>query len=107
MTATDTEIANESVDLLSQLIRNECVNDGTPESGFESRSADLLADYLEGNGVGIETFESHPGRTSRVARTQGPDPATPTRCLLGHTPLMPAHPTGRQQAPVAGECPPR
>ncbi|MDQ1447697.1 MAG: hypothetical protein QOC79_668, partial [Actinomycetota bacterium] len=40
MTATDTQLANESVDLLSQLIRNECVNDGTPESGHESRSVD-------------------------------------------------------------------
>ena len=38
-TETDT-IAGDSVDLLSQLIRNQCVNDGTPDSGFESRSVD-------------------------------------------------------------------
>ena len=39
--STDSDtIAGESVDLLSQLIRNQCVNDGTADSGFESRSVD-------------------------------------------------------------------
>ncbi len=74
MTATDTELANESVDLLSQLIRNECVNDGTPESGFESRSADLLAQYLGDSGLDLERYEAQPGRENLVARIEGTDP---------------------------------
>jgi len=32
----------EATDLLQQLIRNACVNDGTPASGHELRSVDLL-----------------------------------------------------------------
>jgi hypothetical protein len=31
--------------------RNECVNDGTPESVGERRNADLLQTYLEGAGL--------------------------------------------------------
>jgi len=83
MTATDTEVANESVDLLSQLIRNECVNDGTPESGFESRSADLLAQYLGDSGLDLvadlpgvrlglpahgHPFDDVPGRVDAIKR---------------------------------------
>ena len=37
----------ETTDLLQHLIRNECVNDGTPASGHEIRSADTLASYLQ------------------------------------------------------------
>ena len=33
MLLDDATLAKESADLLSHLIRNECVNDGTPESG--------------------------------------------------------------------------
>ena len=36
----------EVTDLLQQLIRNECVNDGTATSGNESRSVDTLSQYL-------------------------------------------------------------
>ena len=43
----------EVTDLLQQLIRNACVNDGTPESGQEVRSADLLQTYLEGPGCDL------------------------------------------------------
>ena len=51
--ATATERTAETVELLQALIRNECVNDGTPESGQEVRNADLLATYLEGTGLDL------------------------------------------------------
>ena len=41
------QLTNDTVELLQALIRNQCVNDGTPESGFEDRSAKLLRDELE------------------------------------------------------------
>jgi len=48
------DVTPEVTDLLQHLIRNACVNDGTLESGNESRSADLLEAYLSGSGVDIE-----------------------------------------------------
>src|SRR3954451_2167276 len=103
MTATDAEIANESVDLLSQLIRNECVNDGTPESGFESRSVDLLAQYLGNSGLDLERYVAQPGRENLVARIEGSDPTAPTLLLMGHTDVVPANPDGWQRDPFGGE----
>ncbi|HEY5076493.1 MAG TPA: M20/M25/M40 family metallo-hydrolase, partial [Acidimicrobiia bacterium] len=103
MTATDTELANESVDLLSQLIRNECVNDGTPESGHESRSVDLLAQYLGDTGLDLERYVARPGRENLVARIEGTDPTAPTLLLMGHTDVVPANPDGWRRDPFGGE----
>ena len=58
-------------DLLQQLIRNQCVNDGTGASGQEARNADLIAAYFEGSGLPMERYESAPGRGSLVARLEG------------------------------------
>jgi acetylornithine deacetylase/succinyl-diaminopimelate desuccinylase-like protein len=98
-----TEIAAEVTDLLQRLIRNGCVNDGTPDSGQEIRSAELLAAHLHGCGVEMETFESLPGRTSLVARLPGTDPAAPTLLLMGHTDVVPVDPEGWQRDPLGGE----
>lgn len=43
-----------TLELLQILIRNGCVNDGSPDSGGESRNADAIAAVLEGPGVDIE-----------------------------------------------------
>ena len=92
-----------TVELLQALIRNECVNDGTPESGGETRNAELLGGFMEGNGVGIEHFESLPGRGSVVARIEGSDPSAPTLCLMGHTDVVPVNPDGWSRDPFGGE----
>jgi acetylornithine deacetylase/succinyl-diaminopimelate desuccinylase-like protein len=97
------EIAAEVTDLLQRLIRNGCINDGTPDSGQEIRNAQLLADHLHGCGVEMETFESHPGRTSLLARLEGIDPTAPTLMLMGHTDVVPADPEGWQRDPLGGE----
>ncbi|HEX2738118.1 MAG TPA: peptidase M20 family protein, partial [Acidimicrobiia bacterium] len=68
----------EATDLLQQLIRNQCVNDGTLASGDEVRSVDLLAQYLGDTGLDIERFEPQPGRGSLVARIEGTDPDAPS-----------------------------
>jgi acetylornithine deacetylase/succinyl-diaminopimelate desuccinylase-like protein len=90
-------------DLLQQLIRNACVNDGTAESGHEERSTDLLATYLEGSSLDIETFEPEPGRASLVARLEGRDPDAPTLLLMGHTDVVPVNPDGWDRDPFGGE----
>ena len=92
-----------TVELLQALIRNECVNDGTPESGGETRNAELLGGFMEGNGVGIEHFESLPGRGLVVARIEGSDPSAPTLCLMGHTDVVPVNPDGWSRDPFGGE----
>ncbi len=97
------EIAAEVTDLLQRLIRNGCINDGTPDSGQEVRNAEMLAAHLHGCGVEMETFESHPGRTSMLARLQGSDSSAPTLMLMGHTDVVPVDRDGWQRDPLGGE----
>ena len=103
MTSDDAAIAKESSDLLVHLIRNACVNDGTPESGFESRSTDVLAEYLGDTGLDIERYTAQPGRENLVARIEGSDPKAPTLLLMGHTDVVPVNPDGWRRDPFAGE----
>lgn len=93
----------EATDLLQHLIRNRCVNDGSPTSGHEERNADLLESYLEGSGAELQTFEPRPGRKSLVARIEGSDPSAPSLTLLGHTDVVPANPDDWQHDPFGGE----
>ena len=96
-------LTGETVELLQALIRNQCVNDGTPESGHEVRSAELLRNELEGYGVDFELFETEPGRVSLVARYEGTDPDAPDLCLCAHTDVVPANPDGWTNDPFGGE----
>ena len=41
------DLTGATVELLQTLIRNRCVNDGTAESGYETRNADVLQSYVE------------------------------------------------------------
>jgi acetylornithine deacetylase/succinyl-diaminopimelate desuccinylase-like protein len=99
---TDT-VVSEVTELLQQLIRNQCVNDGRVESGEEVRSADLLRGYLEGSGLDLVQYEPEPGRASLVARIEGSDPSAPTLCLMGHTDVVPVTPSGWSRDPFGGE----
>lgn len=91
------------VPLLQQMIRNQCVNDGTDGSGHETRSVDLLRSELEGDGADFEEFEPVPGRTSLVGRIEGSDPHAPSLCLLGHTDVVPANPDTWSRDPFGGD----
>ncbi|MET0146381.1 MAG: M20/M25/M40 family metallo-hydrolase [Ilumatobacteraceae bacterium] len=104
MTNADIDsFSGPTTELLQALIRNRCVNDGTPDSGGELRNADLLQTYLEGAGLDVERFENRPGRTSIVARIEGTDPTAPTLCLMGHTDVVPVNPDGWSNDPFGGE----
>ena len=94
---------NQPVDLLQTMIRNACVNDGTPESGQEVRNADVLQTFLEGAGLDLQRYEPTPGRTSLVARIEGSDPTAPSLCLMGHTDVVPVNPDGWDRDPFGGE----
>ena len=97
------ELVEEVTDLLQQLIRNACVNDGHPESGQEQRSVDLLQSYLEGTGADLQRYESAPGRASLVARIEGTDPKAPSLLLMGHTDVVPVNADRWRRDPFAGE----
>ena len=96
-------LTGETVELLQTMIRNACVNDGTPESGEETRNADTLQHFFEGAGLDTQRFESIPGRGSIVARIEGSDPDAPSLCLMGHTDVVPVSPDGWTNDPFGGE----
>jgi acetylornithine deacetylase/succinyl-diaminopimelate desuccinylase-like protein len=94
---------NEVTELVQQLIRNRCVNDGASDSGQEARNAELLESYLEGPGIETQRCTSAPGRSSLIARIEGTDPEAPTLCLLGHTDVVPVNEARWDNDPFAGE----
>jgi acetylornithine deacetylase/succinyl-diaminopimelate desuccinylase-like protein len=94
---------NGTVELLQAMIRNACVNDGSPASGHETRNADTLANFLDGSGLDVERYESAPGRGSIVGRIEGSDPAAPTLLLLGHTDVVPVTEANWSQDPFGGD----
>jgi acetylornithine deacetylase/succinyl-diaminopimelate desuccinylase-like protein len=97
------DLTGDTVELLQTLIRNECVNDGTAESGHETRNSDVLQSYVEGPGVDIERWEPTPDRASFVARLPGSDPNAPSLCLMGHTDVVPVNAEGWRNDPFGGE----
>lgn len=97
------ERTGSAVDLLSRLIRNECVNDGTPGSGHEARSAEALREFLSGrDGLELEIVEAAPGRASLIANLVG-DRTGPILTLLGHTDVVPANSSQWTCDPFAGK----
>jgi acetylornithine deacetylase/succinyl-diaminopimelate desuccinylase-like protein len=93
----------EVVELLQQLIRNACVNEGTDDSGHEAANAAVLRSLLEGPGCDLESYEPLPGRVSLVARIEGSDPGAPSLCYLGHTDVVPVNAANWSRDPFGGE----
>jgi acetylornithine deacetylase/succinyl-diaminopimelate desuccinylase-like protein len=103
VTETDTQLGREAGDLLQHLIRNRCVNDGTPDSGNETSSADVLSQFLGDTGLDLERYAARPGRDNLVARIEGSDPNAPTLLLMGHTDVVPVNEDGWDRDPFGGE----
>ncbi len=85
-----TESRLEVVDLLQQMIRNECVNDGSEASGHEARNADLLVSELGRLGRRLRDLRADAGpllarRADRGQRQGCPVAllARPHRCRAG------------------------
>ena len=93
-------MSSETISLLQAMIRNRCVNDGTPDSGYEFRSVATLADYFGSEGIIVEP---HPGRQSVVYRVPGTDPGAPTLTLLPHLDVVPVTEASWQHDPFGGE----
>ncbi|MEM9130733.1 MAG: M20/M25/M40 family metallo-hydrolase [Actinomycetota bacterium] len=97
------DLTSQTVELLQTMIRNACVNDGTPESGQEIRNVDTLTSFLEGAGLDVQRYEPALGRTSLVSRIEGTDPDAPSLCLMGHTDVVPVNESGWSRDPFGGE----
>ena len=96
-------LTEETTDLLQHLIRNHCVNDGTPASGHEVRSVDTLEAYLRVPGVEMQRYEPMPGRGSLVLRIEGTDKSAPSLHLMGHIDVVPVTLSGWRNDPFGGE----
>lgn len=88
------------MELLQALIRNQCVNDGTPDSGHEYRSVATLRDYFGVEGVVVEP---HPGRQSVVYRVPGTSDNAPALALLPHLDVVPVTEAGWERDPFGAE----
>lgn len=93
----------DTVELLQALIRNRCVNDGTPESGQEIKSVRTLQEFFAGSGVTGELIEPADGRGSLVCRIPGTEPTAPSLSLVGHLDVVPVEEQGWSRDPFAGE----
>lgn len=103
MTPQTDRLTGATVELLQALIRNQCVNEGTEDSGQEVRNAELLRNEIEHPDVEITMVEPLPGRVSMIARYHGTDRDAPALCLMGHTDVVPVTPKGWRQDPFGGE----
>ncbi len=97
------QLTNSSVELLQRLIQNQCVNDGSVDSGNEIRNAADLLSFVDSNKVEIKRYEPKPGRASFIARLQGTDPNAKALCLMGHTDVVPVSADGWHNDPFGGE----
>ncbi|MDY7526794.1 MULTISPECIES: M20/M25/M40 family metallo-hydrolase [Cryobacterium] len=102
-THPDDALTRATVDLLRDLIRNACVNDGTADSGGEIRSVRTLEGFFAGSGLDLEVVEPHPGRASLITRIHGTDPGAPSLALVGHLDVVPVHEAGWSRDPFAAE----
>ena len=83
-------LADTTITLLKELVQISCVNDLTPDSGQESKAADVLERFFaDAPNVLVERFEPHPGRTSIAFTIEGSDPSAEPLTLLGHTDVVP------------------
>jgi acetylornithine deacetylase/succinyl-diaminopimelate desuccinylase-like protein len=96
-------IEQDATELLRTMIRNACVNDGTPTSGHEDRNADALDAYFAGSGLPCQRYAAGPGRVSVITRIEGTDTKAPTLLLMGHTDVVPVNPTGWQRDPFSAD----
>ncbi|MFI9647028.1 M20/M25/M40 family metallo-hydrolase [Streptomyces sp. NPDC052040] len=107
MTETDTARGvtgeDEVVDLCRELIQIDTSNYGDHSGPGERRAAEYVAEKLAEVGLEPQIFESHPGRTSTVARIEGEDPSRPALLIHGHTDVVPAHAPDWTHHPFSGE----
>lgn len=94
----------EVVELVSRLIRNRCVNDGSGRGELEQPNLDALLSVLDAPGIELDLVETTPGRSAAFATIAGHDPAAPTLLYLIHPDVSrPAQADRWSSDPFGGE----
>ena len=94
---------NPAIPLLQKLIRNRCVNTGSPDSGNEIVSALDLRAFFSGYGLESTIYEKRPGRANLLVRIPGRDPKAPSLAYMGHMDVVDANPEQWSFPPFGGE----
>jgi acetylornithine deacetylase/succinyl-diaminopimelate desuccinylase-like protein len=93
----------EVVGICRDLIRIDTTNRGDHSGPGERRAAEYVAGLLNEVGVNPAVLESHPKRTSLVARIAGKDRTRPALLIHGHLDVVPASAADWKHDPFAGE----
>ena len=96
-------VQDEVVDICRDLIRIDTTNPGDHSGPGERRAAEYVAGLLSEVGVHPTVLESHPKRTSLVARVEGNDRSRPALLIHGHLDVVPANALDWRRDPFAGE----
>jgi acetylornithine deacetylase/succinyl-diaminopimelate desuccinylase-like protein len=103
-TAHDTTAAqDEVVAIASDLIRIDTTNPGDHSGPGERAAAEHVAALLSDVGLEPAVFESHPKRTSLIARIPGEDPSRPALLIHCHLDVVAADPADWKVHPFSGE----
>jgi acetylornithine deacetylase/succinyl-diaminopimelate desuccinylase-like protein len=103
MTANQVTAQDEVVGICRDLIRIDTSNPGDHSGPGERAAAEHVAALLAEAGLEPAVLESHPKRTSVVARIPGRDPERPALLVHGHLDVVPANAPDWQHDPFAGE----
>ena len=102
--ANQTSSAEEEVVAICRdLIRIDTTNPGDHSGPGERRAAEYVAGLLSEVGLAPEVLESHPKRTSLVARIEGEDRSRPGLLIHGHLDVVPRNANDWRQHPFGGE----
>jgi acetylornithine deacetylase/succinyl-diaminopimelate desuccinylase-like protein len=93
----------EVVAICRDLIRIDTTNPGDHSGPGERKAAEYVAGLLSEVGVTPAVLESHPKRTSLVARIEGTNPSRPALLIHGHLDVVPANAMDWQEHPFGGE----
>jgi acetylornithine deacetylase/succinyl-diaminopimelate desuccinylase-like protein len=93
----------EVVAICRDLIRIDTTNPGDHSGPGERKAAEYVAGLLSEVGLNPAVYESHPKRTSLVARVEGTDPGKPALLIHGHLDVVPANASDWRQDPFGGE----
>ena len=103
MTANQATAQDEVVGICRELIRIDTSNPGDHSGPGEREAAEHVAALLAEVGLEPELLESHPKRTSVIARVEGRDSSRPGLLVHGHLDVVPAHAPDWRHDPFSGE----
>ena len=103
VTANQGTAQDEVAAICRDLIRIDTSNPGDHSGPGERQAAEHVAGLLAEVGLEPVVLESHPKRTSVVARIEGQDKARPALLVHGHLDVVPANAADWQVDPFSGE----